>query len=241
MKLSIVIPAFNEEKLLGRCLAAVAEAASALRQRGWPYEVVVCDNNSTDRTPEIAAAAGARVVFEPINQIGRARNSGAAAATGDWLLFLDADSFPTPALFADMADAIATGRYLGGGANVVLEGHRGQAVFVARLWNVLSRLMHWAPGGFLFCEAQAFREVGGFNLELFVSEELDLSQRLKRLARARGKRLVILHRHPLPTSPRKLHLYSRAEHWEYTKRFLRHPFSAKRNPGDCPLWYDGRR
>ena len=241
MKLSIVIPAFNEEKLLGRCLAAVAEAVSALRQRGWQQEVIVCDNNSTDRTSAIATAAGARVVFERVNQIGRARNAGAAAAAGDWLLFLDADSFPTAALFADLADAIATGRYLGGGANVVLEGHRGRAVFVARFWNLLSRLTRWAPGGFLFCEAAAFRELGGFNLDLFVSEEIDLSRRMKRLARARGKRLVILHRHPLPTSPRKLHLYTRAEHWEYTKRFLCHPFSAKRSAAACPLWYDGRR
>lgn len=241
MKLSIVIPAFNEEKLLGRCLAAVAEAALALSQRGWQHEVIVCDNNSTDRTAEIAVTAGARVVFEPVNQIGRARNAGAAAASGDWLLFLDADSFPTTALFADLADAVATGRYLGGGANVVLEGHSGRAVFVARFWNLLSRLTRWAPGGFLFCEAGVFRELGGFNLDLFVSEEIDLSQRMKRLARARGKRLIILHRSPLPTSPRKLHLYSRAEHWEYTKRFLRHPFSAKRSADACPLWYDGRR
>ena len=240
LKLSIVIPAFNEEKLLGRCLAAVAEAASALREFGCDHEVVVCDNHSTDRTSAIAAA-GAKVVFEPVNQIGRARNTGATSATGDWLLFLDADSFPSPALFADLAEAMTSGRYLGGGANVVLEGHRGRAVFVARLWNVLSRLMHWAPGGFLFCEAGAFRELGGFNLDLFVSEEIDLSQRMKRLARARGKRLIVLHRHPLPTSPRKLHLYSRAEHWEYTKRFLRHPFSAKRSADACPLWYDGRR
>ncbi len=137
LKLSIVIPAFNEEKLLGRCLAAVAEAASALRELGCDHEVVVCDNHSTDRTSEIAAAAGAKVVFEPVNQIGRARNTGAASATGDWLLFLDADSFPSPALFADLAGAMTSGRYLGGGANVVLEGHQGRAVLLVRFWNWL--------------------------------------------------------------------------------------------------------
>jgi glycosyltransferase involved in cell wall biosynthesis len=63
MKISIVLPAFNEEKLIARSLQAVREASAAFVARGWEWEVVVCDNNSTDRTGEIAAAAGARVVF----------------------------------------------------------------------------------------------------------------------------------------------------------------------------------
>ena len=77
-------------------------------------ELIVCDNNSTDRTAAIAAAAGAIVVFEPINQISRARNTGAARATGDWLLFVDADSFPTRELFADVVAAISSGACMAG-------------------------------------------------------------------------------------------------------------------------------
>ena len=63
-------------------------------------------------------------------------------------------------------------------------------------------------GSFIFCEARAFRQVGGFSNELFAGEEIDLSRRLKRLARERKKRIVILHRHPLLTSARKMHLYT---------------------------------
>ena len=85
MKLSIIIPAFNEERLLGQSLASIALARQAFARHGWESELIVCDNNSKDRTGEIAAQAGARVVFEPVNQIARARNSGAAAATG-WLI-----------------------------------------------------------------------------------------------------------------------------------------------------------
>ena len=66
----------------------------------------MCDNNSKDRTAEIARAAGARVVFEPVNQIARARNAGAAAATGIWLVFVDADSHPSAALFDEVAGQI---------------------------------------------------------------------------------------------------------------------------------------
>ena len=88
VKISIVVPAFNEERLLGGSLAQIKSAAGAFTQRGWDFELIVCDNNSTDRTAEIARAAGATVVFEPVNQIARARNSGAAAApaTG-WFLW----------------------------------------------------------------------------------------------------------------------------------------------------------
>ncbi len=240
MRLSIVIPAFNEEKLLGRCLEALASASAELTCCGWDHEVIVCDNNSTDRTAEVARAAGARVVFEPVNQIARARNTGARVATGDWLLFLDADCAPSRALLAELARALGDARILGGGARVALEDAPGPGRWLTALWNGLSRLTRWAPGGFLFCAAAAFRALGGFNEELFVSEEIDFSRRLKRLARARGRRVVIL-RTPVLTSARKLHLYSPAELRAFTWQYLRRPLRVARDREACPIWYDGRR
>ena len=77
MKLSIIRPAYTEEKLLAGTLAAVRRAQDAFLVRGWEVEQIVCDNRSTDRTPEIAREAGAVVVHDPVNQIGRARNRGA--------------------------------------------------------------------------------------------------------------------------------------------------------------------
>ncbi len=241
MKLSIVIPAFNEEKLLGRCLASVSEATAAFHFWGWSHEVIVCDNNSTDATAALARAAGAGVVFEPVNQIARARNRGAAAATGEWLLFLDADSCVSPALMKELAAALGRADVLGGGATVRWENGRGVGRWLTALWNGLSRLTRWAPGGFLFCRAEAFRQLGGFSEELFVSEEINLSRRLKRLARSRGQRWVLLPRHPLLTSARKLELYSAGELWAFTRRYLSDPGRVPRNRQACPIWYDGRR
>ena len=106
MKLSVVVPAFNEERLLAGSLAAIRAALRAFDQAGWTCELIVCDNNSTDGTAGIARAAGARVVFEPVNQIARARNAGAAQASGEWLLFVDADSYPSFELFKDVLDAM---------------------------------------------------------------------------------------------------------------------------------------
>ncbi|HEY8251721.1 MAG TPA: glycosyltransferase, partial [Burkholderiales bacterium] len=100
MKVSVVVPAFNEERLLAGSLTAIRAAARAFDDAGWACELIVCDNNSTDRTAEIAREAGARVVFEPVNQIARARNAGAARASGEWLVFVDADSYPSRELFA---------------------------------------------------------------------------------------------------------------------------------------------
>jgi glycosyltransferase involved in cell wall biosynthesis len=120
VQISIVIPAFNEERLLAQTLAEINRARLAFEAVGLTSELIVCDNNSTDCTAEIARATGATVVFEPINQIGRARNRGAAAATGDWLLFIDADSHPSRELFADVAEAIQSGRYLAGGCVIHL-------------------------------------------------------------------------------------------------------------------------
>ena len=191
MKISIVIPAFNEERLLGESLAQIKSAAGAFTQRGWEVELIVCDNNSTDRTAEIARAAGATVMFEPVNQIARARNSGAAAATGDWLVFVDADSHPRAELFADVAEQILSGQCLAGGATIRLDEHHLVAELITWTWNCASRSLKLLAGSFIFCDAAAFRQVGGFSKELFVAEELELARRLKKLARETGKRIGI--------------------------------------------------
>jgi hypothetical protein len=90
-------------------------------------------------------------------------------------------------------------------------------------------------------DAKAFREVGGFNNDLFAGEEIDLTRRLKRLARRQRKKLVILHRHPLLTSARKAHLYPVYEHvWFFLKAVLSFQRTLK-NRRHCRTWYDGRR
>lgn len=243
MKISVVIPAFNEEKLLPATIQAVRGAAEVFIERGWDWELVVCDNNSKDRTAEVARAQGARVVFEPVNQIARARNTGAAAATGDWLVFVDADSRPSRELFDDMAGMLVLGKYVGGGATVKMDAHKFHAAawLANHLWNGISRVRRWMAGSFIFCEAMAFRSLGGFSQELFVSEEIEFSQRLKRYAAGQGKQVVILHRHPLMTSARKLALYSRQEFLTFVFKGVWSRGARFKQRDHCHIWYDGRR
>lgn len=241
MKISIIIPAFNEARLLAATLQCVNAARAAFTDHRWESELVVCDNNSTDATAAIGRAAGATVVFEPVNQIARARNTGAGAASGEWLVFIDADSHPSAELFADVANQIQSGRCLAGGSTIEYEGGHPMASFATGIWNRLSRWRRWLAGSFIFCEAAAFRKMGGFSHELFVAEELDLSKRLHELARASGREIVILHQHPLLTSGRKLHLYSAREHLWFILRVVFRPGRVMRDRDACHVWYDGRR
>ena len=241
MKISVVIPAFNEEKLIGATLRSIQAAGAAFAALGWEMEIVVCDNNSTDATAELARAAGARVVFEPVNQIARARNTGAVAAGGDWLVFVDADSRPARELFAEVAGQIQSGRCLAGGCTMRMDERHFLGDCGTGLWNLISRIAKWTAGSFIFCQTAAFRKIGGFNGELFASEEIDLSKRLKQLARREGKELVILHRHPLLTSARKLSLYTRREYLRFLTKAIFHHRKTVKNRADCQPWYDGRR
>jgi hypothetical protein len=96
-------------------------------------------------------------------------------------------------------------------------------------------------GSFIFCETASFRSIGGFDLKLFASEELDLCKRLKQLAVQSGREIVILSKHPLVTSARKFKLYAG---WEYVRFLGRTELGWGRtleSAEECHLWYDGRR
>lgn len=241
MKISIVIPAFNEERLLNATLTEIKTAALAFTQRNWKFELIVCDNNSNDRTTEIAHAAGAIVVFEPVNQIARARNCGARAATGDWLIFVDADSHPSAGLFAEVAEQILSGECLAGGSTLRIDTPDRAARAITWLWNRASRMRKLLAGSFIFCDAAAFQKLGGFSDQLFAAEEIELTQRLHKNAKQSGKHIVILHRHPLLTSARKMHLYTKREHLRFIAKIIFSQGRALTNQEATHLWYDGRR
>lgn len=244
MKVSFIVPAFNEAKYIEDCLrhidTAVKRCQAAQPQR-FEVERIVVDNNSTDDTAVRANVAGARVVFEPINQISRARNAGAKAATGDWLIFIDADSDMSSGLLVDVLGLIEGDEHIGCGAVVEMSNvPRGWRASV-KFWNWLSRKLSWVAGSFLACRADAFAELGGFSEELFVSEEIEFSRRAKRYAKRHGKKFVVLADHPLVTSGRKAQLYTNWEVFAQTCRLMLRPNRTRANRSELDVWYDGRR
>jgi len=241
LRLSVVIPAYNEEKLITGTIEGLRVSLVDAGLAADGFEIIVCDNASSDATARLAAAAGARVVFEPERQIARARNSGAARARAPWLLFLDADSWPDAPLMADLLAAMADPRVVAGGCTMRMQAVPRAMQAGVRLWNLTSRLCRWAAGAFIFCRSDAFRAIGGFGQEFYVAEEIDFSRRIKRWGSRRRLGLRILHRHPLLTSGRKGVLYSQREIASLLLCMLRHPRSFFRDRRLLPLWYDGRR
>ena len=156
-------------------------------------------------------------------------------------MFIDADSQPSAELFADVATHIQLGRCLAGGCVIRLDGNHRAAQLLTRGWNWVSRQRRLLAGSFIFVETAAFRKIGGFDNDYFAGEELDLSKRLRKVARETGREIVILHRHPLLTSDRKVRLYSA---WELLRFMLRaglRPARVMKDKAACYAWYDGRR
>lgn len=232
---SIVVPAFNEAAELPATLAALRTALAGLPDAA---EVIVVDNNSSDQTGEVALAHGAdRVVFEPINQIARARNAGAAVAAGDYLIFVDADTRISAELLVKTREHLQRGD-VGGGAIIRFEGAiSGVGRFGIALWERISRLTRTAAGSYLFCTREAFQAVGGFDETLYAGEELSLSRRLRRWGRAQGRRFEIVDTPPARTSARKLEWYSGPRIIGWMLFLTIFPF-AVRWRRLCGFWYE---
>ena len=239
MQLSVIVPAYNEAKLIEAGLNSMRTALAAMPEVS--SELIVANNASDDNTAELARAAGARVVDVPERGIARARNGGAEVASGDWLLFIDADCWPSAELVTATWQAMQAGDLVGGGSTLVMPGLSGSQRALVNGWNRLSRWFSLAAGSYLFCRADAFRAVGGFDNSMYVSEELDLTKKLKDWGRQRHLGFRILHRHPLSTSARKFSLYSVGERWQLVWAALRHPLNFMRDRSNCNMWYDGRR
>ncbi len=237
VQVSILIPAYNEANYLPKTLEAVHVSRAAFDQAGWASEVIVCDNNSTDNTAAVARTNGARVVFEPFNQIAASRNAAARTAGGDWLVFVDADTLVTPKLFREMMRAMVRDNCIGGGCPVMFDSGPWLGRHTVIVWNVAGRIMRWAAGSFLFCRASAFHELGGFSQDYFAAEEVEYCIRLNRLGQRLAKRMIILNE-PAMSSGRKVRAL-------FTWENLWHGLNTIATSGDtlkqrrnCMYWYD---
>ena len=177
--LSFVVPAYNEEKYLARTLAAIHDAA---RTVGEPYEIVVANDDSSDATQQVAESGGARVVTVHKRQIAGTRNAGAAAARGEWLVFVDADTRVDADVVRGAVEAFRGGA-VAGGAPVRFDGGPRWVQWTTPIVVFIFRRVKWAAGCFLFARRDVFERVGGFDERYYASEEIHLSRALKRHGR----------------------------------------------------------
>jgi glycosyltransferase involved in cell wall biosynthesis len=229
---SFVVPAHDEEQLLGRTLSAIAEAASQL---GHPSEVIVVDDASTDGTAEVARAHHAHVVSIRCRHIAAARNVGAKAARGDMLVFVDADTVVNLDVMLAAIAAMRAGA-VGGGCGIRFDGQipRYARVLTASVLP-LYRAARLATGCFLFCTREAFDVVDGFDETLFAAEEAAMSRALGRIGR-----FVIL-RQCVMTSGRKLRTHRPGEILGFLLRLALTGRKAVSRREGLHLWYGARR
>ncbi len=230
--LSFIVPAHNEESLIGATLESIHAAA---RAAGEEYELIVVDDASTDVTPRIAAELGARVIRVNNRQISATRNCGARAARGELFIFVDADTLATADAVRNVIAAIRDGA-AGGGC---LFRFDGRLPLWARLTYPLGiglfRLLNIVGGCFIFCTRQAFEAAGGFSEEHFAAEELIFTNALKRV----GK--FVIPPAMVVTSGRKLRAYSGFEIlWTLLRISIRGP-RAYRGRNGLEVWYGERR
>jgi rSAM/selenodomain-associated transferase 2 len=174
--LSIVVPALDEARNLERLLPELRSLAPAA-------EVIVADGGSGDDTEAVVQRApGARLVT---SARGRAlqMNAGAAAASGDVLLFLHADTRLPAGFEGAIARALGDLRVVGGRFDVVLDNPRWPFRMVAALMNLRSRLSGIFTGDqAIFVRRAAFEALGGY-AAIPLMEDIELTRRLRRLGR----------------------------------------------------------
>jgi len=172
-RLSMIVPALDEAERIGAALAALAP----LRRRG--QEVIVVDGGSRDGTADVARPLADQVLSSPPGRAGQ-MNAGAAAASGEVLLFLHADTLlPADADRAVFRALASTGRDWGR-FDVRIEGRSAWLPVVAWFMNLRSRATGIATGDqAMFVRRAAFERAGGFPA-LALMEDIALSARLKR-------------------------------------------------------------
>ena len=181
--ISFIVPAHNEEGVLGRTLEAIHESAKVV---GEPYEIIVVDDASTDKTAEIARHYNARVV--PVNhrQIAATRNSGGRAAIGERLFFIDADTIINPRAVSSALKYMDKGAVGGGALAVVNDKVPLYIRLISSLFPIVvlfAKLAGFTGGAFRFCTKKAFDACGGFDERFYWGEEGTLAMALKREGR----------------------------------------------------------
>lgn len=201
-----------------------------------PFEVIVVNDASTDRTAVIARQAGAQVLDVQLRKISAVRNAGARAAKGNIFFFIDADTQITEATLRAALSTVEQGA-VGGGAWVTFGDRVGLAVhFAINLFSFFyMRLLRWAAGCFIYARREAFEKAGGFDETLYACEEIFLSIALKR----QGPFVVL--RESVTTSSRKIRMYSAWSIIPLTCRFLIHGPSIFRQRKGLDWWYEGKR
>jgi glycosyltransferase involved in cell wall biosynthesis len=204
--ISVVIPTLNEERNLETCFG------SLMKQIHDDFEVIIVDGGSKDQTVDMAEKYGFRILEvqkRRPHDVSAAKNEGASRASGDILLFLDADMTVEPNCLAVLADGYRAPVVVGIACKVLPFDGNGVERAMYQLNNILARFSNWVgihELSYFSCHSyrkDCFVKVGGFREDLHACEDLDLALRLRRLGR-----YLVTPATTLWASPRRLREWS---------------------------------
>jgi glycosyltransferase involved in cell wall biosynthesis len=237
-RISLIIPAFNEEGFIGNTLQSLKAAADRYAAKtGRVVELIVVNNASTDKTEEIARSQGARVAFEPVRQIAAVRNRGFQESRGEIVVTCDADNWVSPNLF-ERVDQVMSAGAIGGGVRIRPEKGPWLAHLMFSFFNFWADLFGMSFG-ILFTDRATFQKIGGFPTDVYVGEDAWFVVALKREARRQKRPYANLRDAYIVTSLRKIREFGALQQLGTYLKFLFFPWLTRRKES-CPTWYDVR-
>ena len=210
LRISVVVPALNEEKYIESCLLS-------LKQQSYkPYEIIVCDGNSEDKTRQIAKKYADRVIIEKRRSAAAERQKGASISKGDIIAFIDSDTIAEKDWLKKISDAFSKNSDIVGvyGRVLMKDGSMIDKI-LAYLFTPYVKFTDLigkpaVAGMNMAVRNDAFEKIGGFNLDLKTAEDIDLFNRIKKVGKIKFIDAVTY------TSARRL------KHWGYKKFFFFH-------------------
>lgn len=184
MNISLIIPAYNEEKYIGACLQSVAKHGGTL------FEIIVVDNASTDKTSEIARKfSNVRVVFESQKGLTRARARGLVEARGELVAYIDADTRMPEGWVEKVLSGFAKNKKVVcvSGPYIYFDVPWYTTIGVWVYWNIFAYILYlctqyMAIGGNFVAKKSALLEIGGFDSSIsFYGEDTDIARRLHKV------------------------------------------------------------
>ena len=240
MRFSVIIPAYNEEHYLEATVATILAAERHL-ERIRPsdsIEVIVVDNDSEDRTGELAARLGCRVIAEQVHNIGRVRNTGAREADGDVLIFIDADTLVPQNTFELIAERMDGPNCIGGAVDV---DHKPAKLLIRVylfLWRFIAKLTGMAQGASQFWRRAEFLKVGGYDEGIFMGEDVEFYWKMKRHARQSSNHVALIDEVRVVPSARKF------DQWSILRTFVKtnpiYILLYRRTKSAWAGWYEDR-
>ena len=212
MRVSVIIPALNEEKNIEATLCSIKA-----QDYTGEVELIVADGKSTDKTTSIAKKYGAKVIVEPTRTIAAGRQAGARIAHGDLLLYTDADTLVDPQWIRRMVDAFQDPQ-VGVAYGVIqprdtswFEFHLigGLSTTAAWLLNLIG--LDYVSGNNMAVRKTVFKKIGGFNILLRTGEDTDIVQRARKVSKAKFVKDAVIS-----------YSMRRIRNWGYPKYLLFH-------------------